>query len=64
MGPHLAGTRPGNTAISPMYNQGVESNPLNPDEVIGDLSTRCEVSLDGLLRPMTKAMAVLDGYAV
>lgn len=45
--PHLAGTLLANAAISPMYNQVVEFNPLKPEEVIGDLATGWEVSPDG-----------------
>jgi peptide/nickel transport system substrate-binding protein len=41
--PHLAGTIYALAAISPMYNQLVEFNPLNPSEVIGDLATSWEV---------------------
>src|SRR5919109_926770 len=46
--PHIAGTLGANAAISPMYNQVVEFNPLNPDEVIGDLAKSWEVTDDGL----------------
>jgi peptide/nickel transport system substrate-binding protein len=41
--PHLAGTIFALAAISPLYNQVVEFNPLNPSEVIGDLATQWEV---------------------
>jgi peptide/nickel transport system substrate-binding protein len=46
--PHIAGTLAANAAISPMYNQVVEFNPLNPDEIIGDLAQRWEVRDGGL----------------
>ena len=46
--PHIAGTLAANAAISPMYNQVVEFNPLNPREVIGDLAKTWEVSDGGL----------------
>ncbi len=46
--PHLAGTLAANAAISPLYNQVVEFNPLKPSEVIGDLAKSWEVSEDGL----------------
>ena len=36
--PHLAGTIVALEAISPLYNQVVEFNPINPDEVIPDLA--------------------------
>ena len=45
--PHISGTLAANAAISPMYNQVVEFNPLNPKEVIGDLAKGWEVSDDG-----------------
>ncbi|ETW95764.1 MAG: hypothetical protein ETSY2_47605, partial [Candidatus Entotheonella gemina] len=45
--PHISGTLAANAAISPMYNQVVEFNPLNPKEVIGDLAKSWEVSDDG-----------------
>jgi peptide/nickel transport system substrate-binding protein len=45
--PHISGTLAANAAISPMYNQVVEFNPLNPKEVIGDLARGWEVSEDG-----------------
>ena len=35
-------------AISPMYNQLVEYNPINPGQIIGDLASSWEVSADGL----------------
>jgi len=44
MGGNLAVT----AAVSPLYNQVVEFNPLNPSEVIGDLATGWEVTDDGL----------------
>src|SRR5215471_15547634 len=46
--PHLAGTLLADAAISPLYNQVVEFNPIKPDEVIGDLATRWEVQDGGL----------------
>ncbi len=46
--PHIAGTLGAMAAISPLYNQVVEFNPLNPSEVIGDLAKRWEVT-DGEL---------------
>jgi peptide/nickel transport system substrate-binding protein len=46
--PHIAGTLGAMAAISPLYNQVVEFNPLNPREVIGDLATSWEVTDDGL----------------
>ena len=45
--PHISGTLAANAAISPMYNQVVEFNPLNPKEVIGDGAKGWEVSEDG-----------------
>jgi peptide/nickel transport system substrate-binding protein len=45
--PHLAGTLGASGSISPMYNQVVEYNPLNPSEVIGDLAKSWEVSDGG-----------------
>ena len=45
--PHISGTLAANAAISPMYNQVVEFNPLNPKEVVGDLAKSWEVSDDG-----------------
>ena len=45
--PHISGTLAANAAISPMYNQVVEFNPLNPKEVIGDLAKSWDVSDDG-----------------
>jgi ABC-type transport system substrate-binding protein len=45
--PHISGTLAANASISPMYNQVVEFNPLNPKEVIGDLAQGWEVSDDG-----------------
>jgi peptide/nickel transport system substrate-binding protein len=35
-------------AISPLYNQVVEFNPLTPHEIIGDLAQRWDVTTDGL----------------
>src|SRR6266498_1540663 len=46
--PHIAGTLGALAAISPMYNQVVEFNPLNPGEVIGDLAKSWEVRDGGL----------------
>ena len=46
--PHLAGTLGALGSISPMYNQLVEFNPLNPDEIIGDLAKSWEVTDGGL----------------
>ena len=36
--PHMAGTVFTLTAVGPVYNQVVEFNPLNPKEIIGDLT--------------------------
>lgn len=47
--PHLAGTLGALAAISPMYNQVVEFNPLKPSEVIGDLATNWEVQDEGMI---------------
>jgi ABC-type transport system substrate-binding protein len=46
--PHLAGTVLALAAISPLYNQVVEFNPLNPKEVIGDLARSWEETEGGL----------------
>ena len=46
--PHISGTLAANAAISPMYNQVVEFNPLNTQEVIGDLAKSWEVTDGGL----------------
>src|SRR6266540_5709110 len=46
--PHIAGTLGAMAAISPLYNQVVEFNPLNPSEIIGDLAKSWEVMDDGL----------------
>lgn len=46
--PHLAGTLGALGSISPMYNQLVEFNPLNPSEIIGDLAKSWAVSPDGM----------------
>jgi ABC-type transport system substrate-binding protein len=46
--PHLAGTVLANAAISPLYNQVVEFNPIKPTEIIGDLAKNWEVKDDGL----------------
>jgi len=46
--PHLGGNLAVNAATSPMYNQVVEFNPLNPSEIIGDLATSWEVQDEGL----------------
>jgi peptide/nickel transport system substrate-binding protein len=37
-----------NCAISPLYNQVVEFNPVKPDEIIGDLAKSWESGEDGL----------------
>jgi ABC-type transport system substrate-binding protein len=46
--PHIAGTVLANAAVSPLYNQVVEFNPIKPDEIIGDLAKNWEVKDDGL----------------
>lgn len=46
--PHLAGTVLANAAISPLYNQVVEFNPIKPTEIIGDLAKTWAVQDDGL----------------
>jgi peptide/nickel transport system substrate-binding protein len=46
--PHLAGTLGALGSISPMYNQIVEFNPLNPSEVIGDLAKSWDVTDGGM----------------
>src|SRR5919197_3113884 len=46
--PHIAGTVLANAAVSPLYNQVVEFNPINPSEIIGDLAKNWEVKDDGL----------------
>src|SRR5262249_27441010 len=46
--PHMGGNLAVNAATSPMYNQVVEFNPLNPSEIIGDLATGWEVTDEGL----------------
>jgi peptide/nickel transport system substrate-binding protein len=46
--PHIAGTLGAMAAISPLYNQVVEFNPLNSREVIGDLAKSWELSDGGL----------------
>jgi peptide/nickel transport system substrate-binding protein len=46
--PHIAGTLGALAAISPLYNQVVEFNPLNPGEVMGDLAKSWEVTDGGL----------------
>jgi peptide/nickel transport system substrate-binding protein len=46
--PHIAGTIGPLAAFSPLYNQVVEYNPLNPSEIIGDLAKRWEVTDGGL----------------
>ena len=46
--PHIAGTLLANAAISPLYNQVVEFNPIKPDEVIGDLAKSWEAHDEGL----------------
>jgi hypothetical protein len=37
--PHIAGTIGPLAAFSPLYNQVVEFNPLNPSEILGELGT-------------------------
>jgi peptide/nickel transport system substrate-binding protein len=46
--PHIAGTVLANAAVSPLYNQVVEFNPINPNEIMGDLAKNWEVKDDGL----------------
>ena len=46
--PHSAPNNHSLHAISPMYNQMLEYNPLNPREIIGDLAESWEVSDDGM----------------
>ena len=46
--PHMGSNVEDLSAVSPMYNQVVEFNPLNPTEVIGDLAKSWDVSDDGL----------------
>ena len=46
--PHIAGTVLANAATSPLYNQLVEFNPINPTEIIGDLAQRWDVQDEGL----------------
>ena len=46
--PHTAPNNHTLHAISPMYNQLLEYNPLNPREIIGDLAESWQVSDDGL----------------
>jgi peptide/nickel transport system substrate-binding protein len=46
--PHIAGTLGALAAISPIYSQVVEFNPLKPTEVIGDLAKSWEAGDDGL----------------
>jgi peptide/nickel transport system substrate-binding protein len=46
--PHLAGTLAANAAISLMYNQVVEFNPIKPHEIIGDLAKSWEVTDGGM----------------
>lgn len=46
--PHIAGTLGAMAAISPLYNQVVEFNPLKPSEIIGDLAKSWEVTDGGL----------------
>ncbi len=45
--PHLAGLYELLAASSPVYNQVLEFNPVNPSEVIGDLAKSWEASSDG-----------------
>lgn len=45
--PHLAGTLAVNAVTSPIYNQVVEFDPLQPDNVIGDLAKSWEVQDNG-----------------
>src|SRR5215470_18518317 len=51
--PHLAGTLGALGSISPMYNQLVEFNPLNPKEIIGDLAQSWDVSPDSMVYTFT-----------
>jgi peptide/nickel transport system substrate-binding protein len=46
--PHLGGNLAVTAAVSPLYNQVVEYNPLNPSEAIGDLAKSWEVRDEGL----------------
>jgi ABC-type transport system substrate-binding protein len=46
--PHIAGTIGPVAAFSPLYNQLVEFNPLNPRDITGDLAKRWEVTDDKL----------------
>ena len=46
--PHGGNHRPDNGASSPMYNQLIQYDPLNPTELIGDLAKSWKVSDDGL----------------
>jgi len=47
--PHIAGTIGPLAALSPLYNQIVEFNPLKPTEITGDLAKRWDVSSNGLI---------------
>jgi ABC-type transport system substrate-binding protein len=57
--PHISGTLAANAAISPIYNQVVEFNPLNPKEVIGDLAKSWDVSDDGTASAAIKANKIV-----
>ena len=46
--PHGGNHRPDNGASSPMYNQLLQYDPLNPNELIPDLAKSWKVSDDGL----------------
>jgi peptide/nickel transport system substrate-binding protein len=46
--PHMAGTVLALAAISPLYNQIVEFNPLSPKEVIGDVAKDWQATDGGL----------------
>jgi peptide/nickel transport system substrate-binding protein len=46
--PHVGGNLTVNAAVSPLYNQVVEYNPIKPSEIIGDLAKNWEVQEDGL----------------
>ena len=46
--PHLGSGLESNCAISPLYNQIVEFNPVKPGEIIGDLAKSWKSSEDGM----------------
>lgn len=46
--PHLGTGLESNCAISPLYNQIVEFNPVKPDEIIGDLAKTWKSAADGM----------------